>query len=100
MFPYDTETLAVVDYLQLGLSLANVSEYDLLCDISGKRDQYQNSGDASSLVTIEDDQILVELLGPGRVDCVFEQSQLLYDILRRLSEFYCLLWNRLWWHFW
>ena len=50
MFPCDTQTLAAIDYIQLGKLLANILEYDLFHDISGKEDQYQDSDDASRLV--------------------------------------------------
>lgn len=41
------------------MSLANVVKYDLLYDILDKQDQYQSSSNASKLVRMDHDQILV-----------------------------------------
>ena len=71
MFPCDILTLAVVDCLQLDMSLAYAVKYDLLHDISGKQDRYEDSGDASRLPLIGGGQILVELVGPHLVYCIF-----------------------------
>ena len=61
--------------------LSNTVKYDLIRDISDNLDPYQGSDDAIRIATMGDDQILVELVGPRYVDCVFVQSHFMNNIL-------------------